>query len=79
MASSGVESVSEGRALAREQNVSQRISEQTEEKLHKVFDSLDANHNGRLEVPELKVRRTLCTTDRLYSILEGLAGGKGSA
>ena len=56
-ASTGMESTSEGRAAAKEEKVSHAVSQQTEEKMHQVFDSLDANHNGRLEVPELKVRR----------------------
>ena len=51
-----MESTSEGRAAAKEEKVTHAVSQQTEEKMHQVFDSLDANHNGRLEVPELKVR-----------------------
>ena len=64
-----MESTSEGREEAKEHKVSHAVSQQTEEKLHQVFDSLDANHNGRLEVPELKVRRPWSTIRSLNRIL----------
>ena len=67
-ASIGMESTSEGRALEKEQKVSHEISQHTEETLHQVFNSLDANHNGRLEVPELKVRSPWSTTGSLCRV-----------